>query len=224
VDTINAGAGSDYLQGNAGDDQLNGGDGSDRVQGGQGNDNIAGGTGNDSVNGNLGNDVIDGGDGNDSLRGGQGNDNIVGGAGDDLLLGDLGADTLTGGTGLDMLTGGGDADQFNFSSGEAVFATSGALAGITDVITDFTDGIDHIHMGFSSLGSVMHGQAFDNFAAAAAAAQQMLSGQSIFNNVAVLAVGSDSYVFYETGPSAPLEAFKLAGIADPNLITAADFV
>lgn len=224
ADTITGGAGSDYLQGNAGNDMLDGSDGSDRIQGGQGDDRITGGTGNDSVNGNLGNDLIDGGDDNDSLRGGQGNDSIAGGNGDDQLFGDLGADTLTGGAGFDVLTGGGDADQFNFARGEATFSNTGPLAGLTDVVTDFTDGVDHIHMDFGLPGQVLHGSGFAGFAAAASAAQQMLAGQSVLNDVAVLGVGSDSYVFYETGPASPLEAFKLAGIADPNAITSADFV
>ena len=224
ADTINGGAGSDYLQGNAGDDRLDGGDGSDRIQGGQGNDGITGGAGNDSVNGNLGNDTIDGGDGNDSLRGGQGTDSISGGAGDDLLIGDLGTDTLTGGAGIDIMTGGGDADQFNFASGEATFATSGARAGMTDMITDFTDGVDHIHMGFGVPGTVIHSNALGDFASAATVAQQLLGSQSVFNNVAALAVGGDTYVFYQTGPASPLEAFKLAGFADATAITTADFV
>jgi serralysin len=224
ADTISGGAGNDYIQGNGGNDVLDGGDGSDRIQGGQGDDTITGGNGNDSINGNLGNDRIDGGDGNDSLRGGQGDDSISGGNGNDILLGDLGNDTLSGGNGIDVLTGGAGADQFNFSSGEATFTTSGPLAYLTDMVTDFAEGVDHIHMGFGLPGQVLHGSSFASLAAAAASAQQMLASQSVFNNVAVLGVGADAYMFYETGPASPLEAVKLAGIADPNMITAANFV
>lgn len=223
-DTITGGAGNDYLQGNAGDDRLDGGVGSDRVQGGQGNDSIVGSSGNDSVNGNLGSDTIDGGDGNDSLRGGQGGDSIRGGTGNDVLMGDLGADTLAGGTGVDLLTGGGDADVFTFATGEATFATSGALAYMTDMITDFTDGVDHIRLGTGVPGSVAYDPgAFDTLAQAVGAAQGRLDGVAGFTDVAVLKVGGDLYLFYDPGSSSPIEAVKLAGLTDPTVIDAADF-
>lgn len=224
-DTIDGGAGNDYLQGNAGDDRLDGGAGSDRIQGGQGNDSITGNTGNDSVNGNLGSDTIDGGEGNDSLRGGQGGDSIQGGAGNDILMGDLGSDTLAGGTGIDILTGGGDADLFVFSNGEATFATSGPLAYLTDMITDFTDGVDHIRLGFGVPSGVTYDSGpFDTLAQAIAAAQSRLDNSAGFTDVAVLKVGGDLYLFYDPSASAPIEAIKLAGLSDPAMISAADFV
>ncbi|MET0373509.1 MAG: M10 family metallopeptidase C-terminal domain-containing protein, partial [Rhizorhabdus sp.] len=224
ADTINAGAGGDYVQGNAGDDRLNGGDGSDRIQGGQGNDNIQGGIGNDTTNGNLGNDSIEGGDGNDSLRGGQGADSIAGGAGNDILLGDLGADSLSGGAGIDTLTGGGDADIFNFANGEAGLTTSDTAAGLTDIIADFADGIDHIHIGFGLPSAVLQGSAFATLAEATVSAQQLLDARSGFTDVAALKVGGDTYIFYDVSGTATIEAFRLAGFADPAAITAADFI
>jgi serralysin len=148
----------------------------------------------------------------------------MGGAGDDMLLGDLGTDTLAGGSGLDLLTGGGDADVFNFVSGDASFTTSGALADITDVVADFVDGIDRIHMGFGLPSAVLHGAAFATLAQAAASAQQILNGQSGFTDVVALKVGNDSYIFYDPSSAAPLEAFRLAGFVDPAAIAAADFV
>nr|WP_047165725.1 M10 family metallopeptidase C-terminal domain-containing protein [Sphingomonas sp. Y57] len=224
-DTITGGAGNDYIQGNAGDDRLDGGAGSDRIQGGQGNDSIVGNSGNDSVNGNLGSDTIDGGEGNDSLRGGQGGDSILGGTGNDALLGDLGDDTLAGGTGIDVLTGGGDADIFTFASGDATFASSGALAYMTDMITDFTDGVDHIRLGFGVPGNIAYdGGAFDTLAQAVAVAQARLDDTAGFTDVAVLKVGGDLYLFYDPSASAPIEAIKLAGLSDPTAITVADFV
>ncbi len=224
-DTITGGAGNDYLQGNAGDDRLDGGIGSDRIQGGQGNDSIVGNSGNDSVNGNLGSDTIDGGEGNDSLRGGQGGDSIQGGTGNDVLMGDLGADTLAGGTGIDVLVGGGDADVFVFSTGEATFTTGGALAYMTDMITDFTDGVDHIRLGLGVPGSVAYEPgAFDTLAQAAAVAQGRLDGTAGFTDVAVLKVGGDLYLFYDPGSSSPIEAVKLAGLTDPTMIGVADFI
>lgn len=218
-DTISGGNGGDYLQGNADDDLLNGGDGSDRIQGGQGNDNIAGAAGNDSVNGNLGNDSIDGGDGNDSLRGGQGADSISGGAGDDLLLGDLAGDSLTGGAGIDSMAGGSDSDIFTFASGDARFATSGQ----TDLITDFTDGVDRIHMDFGLPAAVLHAGGFASLGDAATAAQTLLNAQSTTSALAALGVGGDTYVFYDPGSSSPLEAFRLQSFADPDALTSADF-
>ncbi|ATE65006.1 M10 family metallopeptidase C-terminal domain-containing protein [Rhizorhabdus dicambivorans] len=222
ADNISGGSGNDYIQGNAGDDQLHGESGSDRIQGGQGNDSVAGGAGNDTANGNLGNDTIDGGANNDSLRGGQGNDSLAGGSENDVLQGDLGTDNLAGGSGIDMLTGGSDADIFIFNAGDAAYATSGGLANMTDMIADFTDGIDRIRLSQGVPASVLQGQAFGDFTSAASAAQQMLGSQGS-SNVAALRVGNDSFLFYDTGPSAPLEAIKLAGFSNPALIGTADF-
>lgn len=225
ADRIDGGAGNDYIQGNAGDDRLDGGDGSDRIQGGQGNDSIIGGTGNDSVNGNLGNDVIDGGDGNDSLRGGQGDDSIVGGDGNDMLFGDLGADTLQGGTGIDVLTGGGNADVFVFANGDARFETSGPHAYMTDMITDFADGTDHIRLGFGLPSTVSYSS--DPFATiedGAAAAQIMLDQGMGNSDVAAVKIGNDVFLFYDPSDSAPIEAIKLAGLSNPMSITIADFI
>jgi len=216
-DAILGGGGSDYIQGNAGNDLLSGNAGSDRIQGGQGNDIIDGGAGNDSVNGNLGDDMIDGGDDSDSLRGGQGNDSLSGGAGNDLLQGDLGNDSLAGGGGVDLLTGGGGSDLFVFAVGDAT--PSGSA---TDGITDFTDGDDRIRLGQGAPSNVLQGQSFEDFAAAAASAQQMLGSQGS-SSVAALRIGSDSYIFYATGPSAPIEAIRLAGLSNPALIGTADF-
>lgn len=222
ADEINGGAGSDYLQGNAGTDMLDGGDGSDRIQGGQGNDSITGSAGNDTVNGNLGNDVIDGGADNDSLRGGQGNDSIAGSGGNDIVMGDLGADSLSGGAGIDMLAGGGDGDIFFFAAGDAGFATSGGMANMTDMITDFADGVDRIDLSIGIPAMVIQGQAAASFATAVASAQQALGAQG-GASVIVTQVGGDSFLFYDAGASTPLEAIKLQGVA-AAAIGVADFV
>jgi serralysin len=225
ADTIYGGAGSDYIQGNAGDERLDGGDGSDRIQGGQGNDSITGGAGSDTINGNLGNDTIDGGEGNDSLRGGQGNDSILGGTGDDMLMGDLGSDTLRGGQGIDMLTGGGDADVFVFAAGDATYAMTGSLAGMTDMITDFTNGIDHIRLEAGIPSSIVYApDASATFSDAAAAAQALLDQDVGYSDVAAIKVGLDVFLFYAPGVSMEMEAIKLAGLSDPALITLDDFI
>lgn len=210
ADTLNGGAGSDYLQGNAGDDSLNGQDGSDRIFGGQGNDRIEGGNGNDTVNGNLGNDSIVGGDGNDSLRGGQGNDSLSGATGDDVLQGDLGNDTLAGGAGIDRLSGGNDADLFVFVDGDATLA--GAL---TDSITDFARGADHLRLGFipTSVNALAATASFD--AALASALQSLAASGS--TTVATISIGNDLYLFYDAGPLTSLEAIRLEGTTGLSL-------
>ncbi len=201
ADTIDAGAGSDYLQGNAGNDSLDGGSGSDRINGGASDDSIVGSAGNDSINGNLGNDSIDGGDDNDSMRGGQGNDTIAGGNGNDLLLGDLGSDRLTGGAGADIFT----------------FSGQGSLATAPDSITDFTAGTDRLALGFTP-AALLTGTTQTTLAAAQTAAQQLADGHAGTREVAIFAVGSDSYVFYSSSGGATLDsAVLLAGISSSAL-------
>jgi Ca2+-binding RTX toxin-like protein len=183
ADSISGGDGSDYIQGNAGNDTLDGGEGSDRINGGADNDSIRGGNGHDTVNGNLGNDTIDGGAGNDSLRGGQGNDSIVGGTGNDVLSGDLGVDTLTGGSGSDIFVFGGNASLF-----------SGASA---DMVIDFEDGSDKLTVGYD-VAAVLMGTNRTTFSDAATLAQSLFDSHAGNREVAVIGVGSDSYVFYSS--------------------------
>ncbi len=209
TDSLSGGDGSDYLQGNAGNDTLDGGSGSDRVNGGGADDVIRGGEGNDTVNGNLGNDNIDGGVGNDSLRGGQGNDTIVGGDGDDVVMGDLGVDRLTGGAGVDTFVFGGSA---------ALFANASA-----DVVTDFADGIDRIQVGYTA-NAVLTGATQSSFSAAATTAQQLFDGRAGTGEVAVLQVGSDSYIFYSSNNGASADsAVQLIGVS-AAAITSADLI
>jgi serralysin len=198
ADFLSGEGGNDYLQGNAANDSLDGGDGSDRINGGADQDSIRGGAGNDSVNGNLGNDSIDGGSGNDSLRGGQGNDSILGGDGNDVISGDLGVDTLGGGAGT---------DYFVFSGNAALF--TGAAA---DVISDFQDGIDRLQVGFAP-AITLSGANQASFSAAAAAAQQLFDGHAGNAEVAALAIGSDTYLFYSgNGGGSVDSAIQLVGV------------
>ncbi|MDC8774574.1 calcium-binding protein, partial [Roseateles albus] len=85
VNTLNGGAGNDYLSGGAGDDQLNGQADDDSLSGGAGVDVLVGDVGNDTLYGGDGNDTLDGGDGNDTLNGDAGTDSLFGGAGNDTL-------------------------------------------------------------------------------------------------------------------------------------------
>ncbi|MEH1862977.1 MAG: calcium-binding protein [Nostoc sp.] len=70
--TLNGGAGNDYLNANdsTGDNLLFGGDGNDYI----------------SVFGGSGKNLLTGGNGNDSLTGGNGNDSLIGGAGTDTFV------------------------------------------------------------------------------------------------------------------------------------------
>ena len=69
----------------------------------------------------------------DHLFGFGGNDTLIGGSGDDVLLGGAGRDTLTGGA---------DSDWFCFATN----FDSGVTVATRDVITDFQDGSDRIHL------------------------------------------------------------------------------
>jgi serralysin len=236
ADSLLGGGGNDYIQGNAGADTIDGGDGNDRLVGGSGADVIIGGSGQDTINGNLGNDTINGGSGQDSLRGGQGNDSISGDGGNDVLLSDLGNDTLIGGAGVDLLTGGDGADVFQFGTGDATgYATSGSLAFFTDTIVDFTHGADELRIS-SAVGAVgdiaseiVRGDAGASFTAIGPAidyAQGLLNNNTTANDVAIVRVSNDVYLFYaSTGvQGATIDSIvKIQGATDPSLFTMADF-
>ncbi len=89
-----------------------------------------------------GDDLMTGSRAHDDLMGLGGNDTMTGGGGKDRLAGGAGADHLTGGAGSDKLTGGADADHFVFN------LTSDG----TDIITDFTHGVDQIDLSASAFG------------------------------------------------------------------------
>jgi serralysin len=208
ADSISAEGGDDYLQGNAGNDTLDGGAGSDRIQGGQGSDNLRGAAGNDVINGNLGNDTLDGGDGNDSLRGGQGNDSLTGGVGNDTLSGDLGSDNLRGGAG---------ADVFIFTGDGALFGS-----GTTDVIADFASG-DRIDLSFS-VAAALSGSRQSTFARAMTEAQELFEERSGNGEVAAVAVGTDTYVFFASDGGGTVDsAIRLTGV-NVTAIDGADFI
>ncbi len=135
-DGMDGGAGDDILYGYDGKDTLIGDQGEDLLLGGSGDDILSGGDDGDVLNGESGNDLLGGGNGADLLRGGYGNDGLDGGGGNDTLYGGEGNDTLDGDYGDDQLFGGGGADVFRFS----------VIDGGTDIIYDFTVGVDRISL------------------------------------------------------------------------------
>lgn len=228
-DSIAGGAGSDYIQGNGGRDTLLGGDGSDRILGGQGDDSVDGGAGNDVINGNTGGDTLHGDGGNDAIRGGQDNDLLYGGDGDDVLMGDLGDDRLDGGAGVDILTGGPGADVFAiYGSGLAI---DGSPFGFADVVLDYADGVDRLltarygatvrYAELPSTASLSDIQAY--------ATGLILGPNMAADTVVAAGYGGDTFLFSmavlpTAGGLAGIDATRLAGIADPHALTAADFI
>ena len=77
------------------------------------------------------------------LVGDTGNDTLTGGSATDFLYGQDGNDVLAGGGGTDILMGGNGTDAFVFS------APSGQG---TDLIYDFTSGVDHLQLSASGFG------------------------------------------------------------------------
>ncbi|MCP5071897.1 MAG: calcium-binding protein [Rhodobacteraceae bacterium] len=162
ADVLLGGMGADLIKGQGGTDTLYGGEDKDELFGGGGKDTLYGGSdrdtlngegGNDNLNGGDGKDVLYGGDGKDKLYGGNSNDDAMGDAGNDKLFGKSGADSLNGGDDDDRLFGGGGADELvdgggsdtlDGGKGSDVFILS--ADGVTDTITDFTDGTDLIDL------------------------------------------------------------------------------
>lgn len=137
ADNIRGAGAGDTIRAGAGNDTVDGGNGADRVEGGVGDDWLYGNNGNDKLLGDDGRDTIIGANGKDTLKGGSGNDVLYGSNGDDVLKGGNGADDLYGLWDNDRLVGGNGNDAFVFHS----FGKGNA-----DVITDFGNGDDEIHL------------------------------------------------------------------------------
>ncbi len=140
-DRLYGGPGNDALYGEAGNDRIWGKEGDDRLHGGPGNDMLFGDAGHDRIWGGEGHDHLHGGPGNDMLFGEAGDDRLYGGPGDDDVFGGPGDDTIYGGPGNDILTGGPGRDAFVFHAHHG-----------HDRITDFTPGIDRIHLSLGNIG------------------------------------------------------------------------
>ena len=224
ADSLSGGGGNDYIQGNAGNDTIDGGTGNDRLYGGSDNDSILGGDGNDYLQGNRGIDTLRGGDGADTLHGGADSDILYGDAGKDQLFGDAGNDTLIGGAGADTMTGGAGIDLFSFGRSDALITSGGSNTYSLDEIIDFTHGTDHIGLGFS-VHSLFAGTA-SSLANAMTYANTVLQAHPGEADVAAVAVGSDTYLFYNAGGAggAADSAIKLDGVTASTLTIAVDFV
>ncbi|MFM7475751.1 MAG: M10 family metallopeptidase C-terminal domain-containing protein, partial [Microcystis aeruginosa] len=82
---------------------------------------------------------------------------LTGGAGNDTLDGGDGNDTLIGGSGTDTMTDGAGNDIYRFLS----VSDSAVGAGVRDVLTDFTPGIDKIDLSAIDANTTIAGdQAF----------------------------------------------------------------
>lgn len=102
-----------------------------RLLGFGGKDALSGGRGDDVIKGHGGRDILKGLDGADRIVGGKGNDRLVGGHGDDVLSGGQGRDVFVFGASLD----------------------NGRVE--TDVITDFTIGVDRLQLTRGSVVEAM---------------------------------------------------------------------
>ena len=157
-------------------DTLYGNNSANGIEGGAGNDLLYGYSGNDVLLGGLGNDYLRGGRGSDTLNGGDGSDTVdyisstLAGVTVDLstgatlfgeaqgdtfvsienLRGSNLNDTLTGTNGNNTLRGVGGNDTLTGLAGRDYFQYNTAAFG-TDVITDFTDGIDRLDLRGSGL-------------------------------------------------------------------------
>ncbi|NOT64907.1 MAG: hypothetical protein HOP06_02505 [Methylotenera sp.] len=161
------------LFGNSGDNVLNGAAGSDTMMGGSGEDMLNGGLGNDTMLGSYGDDtyiVSDAGDvvtenvgegfdlvianidhtladNVEMLALGVGNLKGTGNALNNLMFGNNDNNVLNGAGGSDTMTGGAGADTFTYNN-----ASESGLGVLSDVITDFTNGIDKLD--FSGIDAI----------------------------------------------------------------------
>jgi len=174
-DYIETMAGNDTIQTGAGNDTVSSGTGDDIITNIQGNDQIFTGTGQDRVTSYSGNTLIDdrADDGvqnsvvlDDILITRFGVDTVYAGSGNDVIVTDLpgsiyySADHLTGMKGDDILFGGRGADTFVFRAGDGNdtigaidmddLTTATRAEDIAFIASDFTTGVDKIHLQFGA--------------------------------------------------------------------------
>ena len=138
---------ANVITGNYRNNVIEGGAGADRLDGGKGTDTLSYAGSSSAVTIDLNARTAFGGDAEgdsfrnfESLIGSAHNDDLVGNSGANRLFGGAGNDTIRGGGGADTLTGGAGDDVFVFTRGFG-----------RDVITDFAQGSDRIHLSESLL-------------------------------------------------------------------------
>jgi Ca2+-binding RTX toxin-like protein len=197
-DTINGGGSSDVLDGGTGDDSLGGGNGNDTITGGDGVDLLLGGAGDDSLDGGAGNDTMNSGGGNDLLNGGEGDDVLQGSTGNDVLDGGNGNDSLSSGAGNDRLTGGAGDDTMNGGGNFDVFVFAPGFGDDTIVGFDANPGGGGQDLlDISALG---------------------ITAGTFAGAVTVTDLGADLLI------SIGADSITLANVANPAVITQADFI
>lgn len=236
-DTIRAGAGNDILFGDAGNDKVYGDAGADKFIAtlNDGNDTYVGGAGTDTldfsrISANVTANLTSGKatsaqTGTDKLEtiekifGGSGNDSLVGSSGANTLRGGHGNDRLEGAGGKDILTGDAGADLFIFRN----FAHSGAGSAKRDVITDFTQGEDRIHLANIDANTSASGDQAFKFVAVAGAAFSGVKGQLTFSFEDLAGTANDKTIIRGdvNGDRGTDFSIELTGLID---LTAADFI
>ena len=145
----------------------------------------------------VGNFVGSGNASNNVITGGVGNDSLFGGDANDTLLGGAGNDFLDGGAGNDSVAGGAGNDTMDASSGNDMFVFGLAF------------GNDRI-IGFDA--NAAGGQDLLNFAAL------NITAATFNTSVNVVDLGADTLLNFGAG------SITLVGVADPNTVSAADFI
>jgi serralysin len=92
-----------------------------------------------------------------------------------------------------------------------------------DVVQDYLHGTDHLLLGFAP-SAVLTGGTQSSFAAAQTAAQGLFNGHVGDREVAILQVGSDSYLFWAADGGGTINsAVQLVGVT-ASVIGTADFL
>ncbi|WP_372826916.1 calcium-binding protein [Polaromonas sp.] len=148
-DTYTIGAGNFTINGLGGDDTITTGHGNNTINTPAGNDTITTGDGNDTINAGDGNNTVNAGGGTNTVTTGTGNDTITTGAGNDVIVSGTGNDIINSGAGTDIITSGAGNDSIALGVDSVldtvIFGSTAATNG-SDVISNFTSGIDKLNL------------------------------------------------------------------------------
>lgn len=166
-------------------------------------------TGANIINGDFLADFMNGARGNDRLNGGDGNDDLNGAVGNDVITGGNGEDYIIGGAGLDTVTGNAGADKF--------LLVAPLLAKHSDKITDFTHGVDKLHLENSAYTALGGAGALSANAIWTGANAHDATDRIIYNP-------SNGYLFYDANGNAAGEKVLIALLSPGLTITSTDFL